>query len=356
MNNKIIMEANSNINSPLSNSLLNKQNTLITKKNDNFGESSLDQFINNSIYEEIKYQNESKEILNELRAKYLPNSTNRNKYSINSSQNMTYFNNNKNNSNFHFSTYTDYNNYYSKSPNLSTQKIDYYKSQKDIQNSFLDNKESMIVNDSIKINNDTLKNANNNIKNDIKSGNDNIEDKPYLNDYLKKENEKLRKINKNYELLISPLIDYINDINHYFEQNIINYHNINQIIKNKDLNTDYNSLDDIKSFLKYTKNNIFNSYKYKKNIFLPEDKFSRIKEQIYSDKNKINNEIRSYTFNQKKKKTNIDSYKPIIADKNNDNEKNVFRSTEFSNIKRSNTMNQRMPKSFWSQNKRVKLK
>ena len=354
---------NSNINSPLSSSSISIQKNYMNKKS-NFGESSLDQYINNSIYEEIKYQNEAKEILSELRAKYLPNSIKRNKYSMNSSQNMTYFNNNKNNSNFHFSTYTDYNNFYPNTPNISTEKIDYYKAQKDnlklFQTSFLDKRESININESIKM--DNLKNTNlnfdktnNNIENDKKNGNTNLEEKSYLNDYLTKENERLKKINKNYELVISPLIDYINDINYYFGQNIINYHNINQIIKNKDLTNDSNFLDDIKSFLKSTKSNIYNSYKYKKNIFLPKNNIFNFKEQINSEK--INNKMRSFTFKEKEKQINIDSYKPIIADKNNDNvEKNVFKSSEISSIKRAKTMKQRMPRSFWSQNKKVNFK
>lgn len=351
---------NSNINSPMSNSSIN-----IINKKINFGESSLEQYINNSIYEEIKYQNEAKEILSELRAKYLPNSIKRNKYGMNSSQNMTYFNNNnKNNSNLHFSTYTDYNNYYPNTSNISTEKIDYYKTQKDnlklFQNTFLDKRDSININESIKF--DTLKNSNLNLdksntntEKDKKNDNNNTEEKSFLNDYLTKENERLKRINKNYELFISSLIDYINDINYYFGENIINYHNINQIIKNGDLNNNSKSLDDIKSFLKSTKNNIFNSYKYKKNIFLPKDNLFNLKDQVNSDK--INYKMKSFTFNEKDKAFNIGGYKPIIADKNNDNiEKNVFKSTEISSIKRAKTMKQRMPKSFWSQNKRVNFK
>ena len=75
-------ELNSNYNnSPSPKNLFetsNSQNN--TKRNSNYGETSLSQVINQSIYEEMKNQSETREKLNELRAKYLPNSTKRNNY------------------------------------------------------------------------------------------------------------------------------------------------------------------------------------------------------------------------------------------------------------------------------------
>ena len=354
----------SHFNNPSSNSFLDNQNNQSNRKN-NFAESNLSQYINDSIYEEIKYQNEAKEVLNELRAKYLPNSIKRSNYSINNNQNNTYFNN-KNNSNLYFSTFTEYNN----APNISTEKIDYYKTQKEnsrfFQSSFLDNKDLNNFNESIKINSENIKNSNLSLDkpnesflNKRNENNNKIEEKTYFNDYLIKENEKLKKLNKNYELLITPLIEYINDINYFFGQNVIDFHNINNLIKNKELNNDYNSLNDLKSFLKITKNNIIDSYKNKRSNSNPNNQISSIKQNLYNSAiiNNNNNNHRSFTFNRHEKEFEINNYKPIIADRKSENfENNIFKSFDMGSIKRAKTFKENMPKTFWSQNKKVKFK
>ena len=331
----------------------------------NLGESSLTQYINESIYDDIKNQYETKEILNELRSKYLPNSLKKNNYSINMSQNMTYVNN-RIPPNINYSTYTDYNRRNSNVPNISTEKIDYNKSQKEnsklFQSSFLDNKELTNINESIKLNNnDSLKISSLNIEKEIinknkNNENNNNENKTYLNEYLINENEKLKKINKNYELLIMSLIEYINDINYFFGQNTIDFHNINQIIKYKELNDDNKSLNNLKLILKESKIKILDSYKNKKNNSVPKKKISNIKDIL--NQNQFNTDKRSFTFNLKEKKNNIDNYKPKIIDddKNKNFEINIFKSSEFGGIRRARTVKDRLPKSFWSQNKKVKFK
>ncbi len=360
-NPQINSNSDSHFNNPSSISLLDNQNNQSNRKN-NFAESNLSQYINDSIYEEIKYQNEAKEVLNELRAKYLPNSIKRSNYSINNNQNNTYFNN-KNNSNLYFSTFTEYNN----APNISTEKIDYYKTQKEnsrfFQSSFLDNKDLNNFNESIKINSENIKNSNLSLDKPNESflnkrfeNNNKIEEKTYFNDYLIKENEKLKKLNKNYELLITPLIEYINDINYFFGQNVIDFHNINNLIKNKELNNDYNSLNDLKSFLKITKNNIIDSCKNRRSNSNPNNQLSSIKQNLYNSAI-INNNHRSFTFNRHEKEFEINNYKPIIADRKSENfENNIFKSFDMGSIKRAKTFKENMPKTFWSQNKKVKFK
>lgn len=333
------------------------------KKKYNLGESSLDQYINESIYDDIKSQYETKEILNELRSKYLPNSSKKNNYSINISQNMTYANN-RIQPNINYSTYTDYNSRNSNGPNISTEKIDYYKAQKEnsriFQSSFLDNKELTNINESIKLNNnESLKISNLNIDKEIinKSKNNEInnnENKTNLNEYLTKENEKLKKMNKNYELLIIPLIEYINDINYFYGQNTIDYHNINKIIKYKDLTVDNKSLIDLKSILKESKMNLFDSYK-NKSFSVPKNKIFDIKDNF----SQINSDRRSFTFNNlKEQKNDMNNYKPKIIDdnKNKNLDINIFKSSDFEIIRRARTFKYRLPKSFWSQNKKVKFK
>lgn len=333
----------------------------------NLGESSLAQYINDSIYDEIKYQYETKEKLNELRKKYLPNSkkkTNYN-YSINIIHNMTYFKDNKNNRNIGYSTYTDYYN----SPKVSTEKIDYYKTQKEnskiIQNSLLGNKEDnneiININKSIKLNNEILRDSNiqlnkpnNNLNNMNISSNDNtnIENKTYLNDYLKDENKRLKIMNKNYELLIIPLIEYINDINFHFGINTIDYHILNQVINHKDLFNDNKPLNDLKLLFKYNKNNIIGSNKndiYQKN--------KTLNKKDFINSNKINSIKKTYTFDIKEKKMDNDNYKPVIFDKQNNNfENNIIKYSDLGSIKRARTVKERLPKTFWSQNKIVRFK
>ena len=322
------------------------------------GESLLAQYISESIFEEINYQYETKEIINELRSKYLPNSIRKRNFNdINIRQNMTYFNNKstiKNN----YSSYTDYCN----PPKITTEKLDYYNVQKRnskiFKNSFFDNNEISNINEFIKLNNKRIKESNlntSNKKNDINinniDNNNKLEKKIYLYEYLREENERLKRVNKNYELLINLLIEYINDINYYFGNNIIDLRLINKISKQKDLSIDNKSLNDLKSLLKYNKNNIYYTNKNKKNFFNHNYKFLNIKDFI--NKYKIKNDKREFTF-AKEKKEDIDRYKPIIFDKNNDDfEKKIFKSSDLISIK---TSLKRLPISFWSQNKRVKFK
>ena len=123
-----------------------------------------------------------------------------------------------------------------------------------------------------------LNKPNNNLNNMNISSNDNtnIENKTYLNDYLKDENKRLKIMNKNYELLIIPLIEYINDINFHFGINTIDYHILNQVINHKDLFNDNKPLNDLKLLFKYNKNNIIGSNKndiYQKNKTLNKKDF-----------------------------------------------------------------------------------
>ncbi len=367
-----LQNSNNQLNSNYNNSpspknlfeISNSQNN--TKRNSNYGETSLSQVINQSIYEEMKNQSETREKLNELRAKYLPNSTKRNNYNFNNSQNMINFNNlnNTNNSNNYFSSiYTDYNNIHNR-PNISTEKIDYYQTQKDtsriFQNSLMDSKDNININESIKFNNDNLKNNKINIEQtnsriDYIKEDNNLKGKSYLNDYLIKENEKLKIINKNYELLITPLIEYINDINYFFGQNTINFHNINQLVKYKELNKDNNPINDLKSMLIFSKNNIIDSYKYKKSNSFPKNKIPKKEINLYSHRMSYNKQ--SDILNTKEKKVNIEGYKPIIADRKDDSYKNdMFKSGEIGGIRRAKTVKNKLSNTFWSMNKRVSFK
>ena len=78
-------QMNSNYNSsfytnPLSNSLFNSTNfnQFNTSKRSNFDESNMSNIINDSINEYYRQENETKEVLKELREKYFPTSFRRN--------------------------------------------------------------------------------------------------------------------------------------------------------------------------------------------------------------------------------------------------------------------------------------
>ena len=95
-------------------------------------------------------------------------------------------------------------------------------------------------------------------------------------DILKLENKKMKKELKNYEQLITPLINYINDINRILDQKEINPNDIEKIIKND--NTSQSSL--------YIKNLISNLNNSKDDIAFKLDKFKNSKKlMIYKKRN-----------------------------------------------------------------------
>lgn len=418
-------QMNSNYNNsfytnPLSNSLFNSTNfnQFNTSKRSNFDESNMSNIINDSINEYYRQENETKEVLKELREKYFPTSFRRNnnfndnnyypkttrynnnqnkayyndKHNNNNNNNMTYFNDNhnynpnmtyfnNNHNNMDYSTFTEIPNMNRNSPNISTEKMDYYKNSNNIkiqtnpekentpmiQKSLVDMKDfdNLNINETVKLNLDNTKNSDlifqksnlniSNFDNDKQLNNS----KTFLNDYLFQENEKIKRINKNYELLITPLIEYINDINYYFGQKEIDFPNVNNIIKHQDLNNNsINFLNELKSMLSISKNNIFNISKIDRNINLKMNKVLNKEKNEFSTRKKAN--IRSHSFNPlQKEEFDVDNYlktvKPIIFDKKNETKFDKSKSVnlESGKIKRAKTAKMRIPTTFWAQNKKV---
>ena len=410
MNNKDNIQFNSNNNFPKDNS----SSSILNKKN-YFDKQNLNHLINESLNENYKNENETKEVLNSLRAKYLPHSIKNNNSILNNSHNMTYFNNDKNfsnsNSNLFFSTYNDLNRLNLNSSKISTEKVDYYEANKlsnlqsknpyiasndssrlfqstfpDLKDNNLskfyelikNKKSNMEKNENLKSLVSNLSNSNsntnqerdNNIDNnndkDSSKDKDNTLNKTYLNNYLSQENEKLKRINKNYELLMTPLIDYINDLNYYFSQNLIDVPNINQIIKNNNLSENYKPINDLKSLLNLSKNNIVNITKnnkrssVNKNNLLNFSNISNIDKNNYSTRTSFNK--RASTFNIRSKEFDLSDYfgnvKPKIAERKSENyDQNIFKSakTEYGGMKRAKTLRERIPTKYWLQNKKVKF-
>ena len=411
MNNKDNMQFNSNNNFSKDNS----SSSILNKKN-YFDKQNLNHLINESLNENYKNENETKEVLNSLRAKYLPHSIKNNNSILNNSHNMTYFNNDKNsNSNLFFSTYNDLNRLNLNSSKISTEKVDYYESNKIsniqsknpnianndslrlFQSTFSDlkdnknlikfyetikNKKSNIEpNENLKSlvsnldnsntntnqdrnNNRDINNNNKNNDKDSSKDKDNTLNKTYLNDYLSKENEKLKRINKNYELLMTPLIEYINDLNYYFSQNLIDVPNINQIIKNSNLNENYKPVNDLRSMLNLSKNHIVNITKNKKRSSVNKNNISNFSNISNIDKNNYSTRTsfnkRTSTFNIRSKNFDLSEFfgnvKPKIAERKSENyDQNIFKSTktEFGGMKRAKTLREKLPTNYWAQNKKV---
>ena len=412
MNNKDNIQFNSNNKFSKDNS----SSSFVNKKN-YFDKQNLNHLINESLNENYKNDNETKEVLNSLRVKYLPHSIKNNNSILNNTHNITYFNNDKNfsNSNLFFSTYNDFNKLNLNSSKISTEKVDYYEANKlsnlqsknpyianndnsrMFQSTFLDLKDNNLSNfyESIKNKksnidqNDNLKslvnnmgndnnstnqdkdnktniNNNNNNDKDISKDKDNTLSKTYLNDYLSKENEKLKRINKNYELLMTPLIEYINDLNYYFSQNLIDVSNINQIIKNNNLNENYTHINYLKSMLNNSKNNIVNITKNNKRGSVNKNNISNFSNISNIEKNNNSTRIsfnkRTSTFNIRSKEFDLSEYfgnvKPKIVERKSENyDQNIFKSTkkEYGGMKRAKTLRDRLPNNYWSQNKMVKF-
>jgi hypothetical protein len=408
MNNKDNMQFNSNNNFSKDNST----SSILSKKN-YFDKQKLNHLINESLNENYKNENETKEVLNSLRAKYLPQSIkNKNNSILNNNHNMTYFNNDKilSNTNLFFSTYTDLNRLNLNSSKISTEKVDYYEanklsilqsknpyianndSSKLFQSTFSDLKDNNLSNfyESIKNkksnfepnenfkglvsnlgNNNTNHDkdynidTNNNDK-DSSKDKDHTLNKTYLNDYLSQENEKLKRINKNFELLMIPMIEYINYLNYYFSQNLIDVPNINQIIKNNNLSENYKPVNDLRSMLNLSKNNIVNITKNKKRSSVNKNNISNFSNISNIDKNNYSTRTsfnkRTSTFNIRNKDFDLGDYfgnvKPKIAERKSENyDKNIFKNTmtEYGGMKRAKTLRERLPTNFWLQNKKVKF-
>ena len=402
MNNKDNMQFNSNNNFSKDNST-----SSILSKKIYFDKQNLNHLINESLNENYKNENETKEVLNSLRAKYLPHSIKNNNSILNNSHNMTYFNNDKN-SNLFFSTYTDLYKLNLNSSKISTEKVDYYEANKlsnlQSKNPYIANNESSRLfqstfsdlkdnnlskfyesiknkksnfepNENLKSlvsnlgNNNTNHDKDNNIDTnnndkDSSKDKDNTLNKTYLNDYLSQENEKLKRINKNYELLMTPLIDYINDLNYYFSQNLIDVPNINQIIKNNNLSENYKPINDLKSMLNLSKNNIVNNTKNEKRSSVNKNNISNFSNISNIDKNNYSTRTsfnkRTSTFNIKSKEFDLGEYfgnvKPKIAERKSENyDQNIFKSTktEFGGMKRAKTLREKLPTNYWAQNKKV---
>lgn len=318
----------------------------------NLGESSLLEYINKSAYEEIKQEQETNEILAHLRMKYLPNSVRSN--SFNKSMNVTYFQ--RNNSNKIFSPFSDKisfleSNNFPKSTHASFNKfnltnnranIKTFNEEKMIPYSLLEQKEPYNVSESIKLNKENVNNERleNNKRNNENSNKD---------DYLRQENKNLKNMSDVYKIIISILIDYINNIsNTFIGKNTLEMNYINNLIKACNSKINYTAINNLKAKLKTMENSIINFNTIKKSQTVPLKNV---------DKDILNKEEKPIIKEIKEKNGEKQEYKPIIFERNKQNYEKISKSVDRGEkIKRAKTWFDRLPKTYWSLNKKVKFR
>lgn len=318
----------------------------------NLGESSLLEYINKSAYEEIKQEQETNEILAHLRMKYLPNSVRSN--SFNKSMNMTYFQ--RNNSNKIFSPFSDKisfleSNNFPKSTHASFNKfiltnnranIKTFNDEKMIPYSLLEQKEPYNVSESIKLNKENVNNER--LENNKRNNENNSKD-----DYLSKENNNLKNMNDVYKIIISILIDYINDIsNTFIGKNTLEMNYINNLIKACNSKINYTAINNLKAKLKTMENSIINFNTIKKSQTVPLKNV---------DKDFLNKEEKPIIKEIKEKTVERQEYKPIIFERNKQNYEKISKSVDRGEmVKRAKTWFDRLPKTYWSLNKKVRFR
>ena len=315
----------------------------------NLGQSSLLDYINRTAYEQIKQEQETSEILNNLRMKYLPNSVR--SYSFNKSLNMTNYQ--RNNSNKILSSFTNDNNNYQKpsynsfnKDNSNNKKINIksYKSDRLIPNSIFEQKDLYNLEESLKFNKENINNENIQ-KKEVKIIN---KENKYKDKLLIEENDNLKKMNEGYKLIISSLMEYINELSIYFiGKNTLELNYINNLFKTNNFKIDYTALNNLKSKLKAMKSNIFNYNTINKSLSMP----------LTSELNNILEQERKPII--KEKETNLEkyTYKPVIFDRNEENfSEKMAKSVDRSGVKKSRTWFDRLPKTYWSLNKKLKLR
>ena len=316
----------------------------------NLGESSLLDYINKTAYEQIKQEQETNEILYNLRMKYLPNSVR--SYSFNKSLNMTNYQ--RNNSNKAILSFTNNSNNYPKTMHNTFNKnnsysnnninIKQYNNEKLIPNSIFAQKDIYNLEESMKFNKENINNENIEKKN-VKMINKNNKDNRYKDGTLINENEYLKKLNESYKLIISSLIEYINELSIYFiGKNTIDLNYINNLLKINNYKIDYTAINNLKSKLKSMKNNIINLSNINKSLTMP-----------------LTSEINNFLEQEKKpviKENNLEkySYKPVIFERTKEKEEKITKSVDRNNFKKSRTWLDRLPKTYWSLNKKIKLR
>ena len=132
--------------------------------------------------------------------------------------------------------------------------------------------------------------------------------------YLIEENNKLKKINDNYEIIMEMLISYINETNRlYFNMDQIEYFNLRQNI----LNRNTKCINELSDFLEKCKENLANNSNNSnfKNKTIKNYKTNLNKKELKNKNSKIKNKMRytysTISFNKKIANNSVDLIRNI---------------------------------------------
>ena len=137
--------------------------------------------------------------------------------------------------------------------------------------------------------------------------------------FILKENEDLKRINKNYEKLIEPLVDYVNEINNYFNKEEIDTSKLKNLAKNfdeKDVNNNTNELQNMCDYINSCKNDVLKILENPKK-FLNKKKVDFLKnnDNNIERKNKFLNNNKT-TYNNNLDINNINDYYDYYSNRN----------------------------------------
>ena len=155
-----------------------------------------------------------------------------------------------------------------------------------------------------------LKNKNNSI----------FENNSNFKNFILKENEDLKRINKNYEKLIEPLADYVNEINNYFNKEEIDTSKLKNLAKNfdeKDVNNKNNELQNMCDYINSCKNDVLKILENPKK-FLNKKKVDFLKNNNNNieRKNKFLNNNNKTSYNNNLDINNINDYYDYYSNRN----------------------------------------
>ena len=208
--------------------------------------------------------------------------------------------------------------------------------------SLLEQKEPYNESESIKLNKENVNNERleNNKRNNENSNKD---------DYLRQENKNLKNMSDVYKIIISILIDYINNIsNTFIGKNTLEMNYINNLIKACNSKINYTAINNLQAKLKTMENSIINFNTIKKSQTVPLKNV---------DKDILNKEEKPIIKEIKEKNGEKQEYKPIIFERNNQKYEKISKSVDRGEkIKRAKTWFDRLPKTYWSLNKKVKFR
>ena len=267
---------NSNIN------IIN-QNLNLISRNENIKNDNNSSLNNINLPDDLLIEYNNRKRLDELRKKYLSNSSLRflrkkDEFKIRKEES-------KNNENIIPKYKNDY------------KKIDEYKNEMKSNNE--DNLKNIILD--LKIKYENLQNEFNYLldNNDkINMVNKNQKEEDIYTKYLIEENKKLKNINNKYEMIIELLISYVNETNKlFFNLEQIEYFNLKQNIWNKKTKC----INELSNFLEKSKINISNNIDFKNINY----KKIKIKDKnIISTKNNLNKKNSIFNSNNKRHNNN----------------------------------------------------